>query len=91
MTDDKCPRNYSMEQMIVGLKKGLVLCVDRRDAPELPELLALEKEGLVEIRLVEIDDQSSRLEVRWKWPIAKPSARAVRRRLPRGKARRSGG
>jgi len=37
--------------MIAGLRAGRKLCVDRRDAPELPELMELEREGLVESRL----------------------------------------
>lgn len=64
MTD--CPRVLTKEEMIVGLKAGRTLCVDRRDAPELPELLELEREGLVTSRLVEIDEQSSVLKFRWK-------------------------
>ncbi len=52
--------------MIGGLKAGRTLVVDRRDAPELPELLALEREGLVESCFVEHDEQSSALKFRWK-------------------------
>jgi hypothetical protein len=60
-----CPRNLTKDQMIAGLKAGRTLCVDRRDAPELPELLEMEAQGLVESRLVEIDEQSSVLKFSW--------------------------
>ena len=61
-----CPRNFTKEQIIVGLKAGRILCVDRRDSPELPELLEMEREGLVESTLVKFDEQSSALKFRWK-------------------------
>lgn len=61
-----CPRNMSKEQIIEGLKAGKTLCVDRIDAPELEDLLELERQGLVTQRLVEIDEQSSVLKFRWK-------------------------
>lgn len=61
-----CPRNLSKEQIIVGLKAGRTLCVDRRDAPELEDLLELEQQGLVTQTLVQIDDQSSVAKWRWK-------------------------
>lgn len=60
-----CPRNFSKEQIITGLKAGRTLCVDRKDAPELEDLLELERQGLVTQRLVEIDEQSS--VVKWSW------------------------
>ena len=63
MTD--CPRNLTTDEMVAGLKAGRTLCVDRRDAPELVNLLELEAQGLVELRLVEIDEQSSVLKFRW--------------------------
>ncbi len=50
--------------MIAGLQAGRTLCVDRRDARELPELLEMQEQGLVESRLVEIDEQSSVLKFR---------------------------
>lgn len=61
-----CPRNFTKEQIIAGLKAGRTLVVDRRDAPELPDLLELEREGLVESHLVEFDEQSSALKFKWK-------------------------
>jgi hypothetical protein len=61
-----CQRNLTREQIISGLKAGRTLNVDRRDAPELDDLRELERRGLVESRLVEIDDQSSVLKFRWK-------------------------
>jgi len=59
-------RNLAKDEMIAGLRAGCTLCVDRKDAPELPELLELETQGLVESRLVEIDEQSSVLKFRWR-------------------------
>jgi hypothetical protein len=64
MTD--CSRNLTKDQMIAGLKAGRTLNVDRKDAPELPELLELEARGLVVSRVVEIDEQSSVLKFWWK-------------------------
>jgi hypothetical protein len=62
---NECPRNLTKDELIAGLKVGRTLNVDRRDAPELPELLELEAQGLVESHLVEIDEQSSVLKFRW--------------------------
>lgn len=64
MTD--CPRNFTKDQIIEGLKAGSTLNVDRRDAPELEDLHELEKQGLVTSELKDIDDQSSVLKFRWK-------------------------
>jgi hypothetical protein len=61
-----CPRVMTRDEMIKGLKAGRMLCVDRKDAPELPELLEMEQQGLVRMRLRDDDDQYSRLEFRWK-------------------------
>jgi hypothetical protein len=61
-----CPRKLTREEMIAGFKAGRTLSVDRRDAPELPELLEMQEQGLVESRLVEIEEQSSVLKFRWK-------------------------
>lgn len=61
-----CPRKLTKEQMIEGLKAGKVLVVDRKDAPELSDLLEMEKQGLVESKFVEIDEQSSCLKFRWR-------------------------
>lgn len=65
----KCPRILTKEQIIEGLKEGKTLCVDRIDAPELEDLLELDRQGLVEKKLVEIDEQSSVLKFRWKKAI----------------------
>lgn len=54
----------SRDEIVAGLKAGRTLNVDRRDAPELDILFDLEREGLVESRLVEIDEQSSVLKWR---------------------------
>ena len=64
MTD--CPRNFTKEQIIEGLKAGRTFNVDRRDAPELVDLWEMEAQGLVVSRLVQIDEQSSVLKFRWK-------------------------
>lgn len=60
-----CKRNFTKEQLVAGLKAGRTLVMDRRDAPELDDLLELERQGLVTQQFVEIDDQSS--AVRWRW------------------------
>lgn len=61
-----CPRVLTKKQMIEGLMAGRTLCVDRKDAPELEDLLEMEREGLVESRLGLIDAQSSVLKFKWK-------------------------
>jgi len=61
-----CPRVYTKEQMIEGLKSGKVLVVDRKDAPELQELLEMEGQGLVVSQFMEYDEQSSALKFWWK-------------------------
>jgi hypothetical protein len=60
-----CPRVLTKEQLIAGLKAGRTVNVDRRDAPELQDLLELERQGLVTSRLVQIDEQSSVLKFKW--------------------------
>jgi len=62
----QCPRVLTKEQIIAGLKAGRTLNVDRRDAPELQDLLELEREGLVQSRLVEVDEQYSVRKFWWK-------------------------
>jgi hypothetical protein len=69
-----CPRVISREDMIAGLKAGRTMVVDRKDAPELQDLLELEQEGLVTSEFVEYDEQSSALKFRWK--KADPNAQA---------------
>lgn len=54
------------EQMVAGMIRGRRLMVDRRDAPELPELLALVEEGFVEFEFVIFDEQSTALRFKWK-------------------------
>lgn len=61
-----CPRNFTKEELISGLRAGRTLVVDRRDAPELPDLLELEAQGLVVSELVVYDEQSSAMKFRWK-------------------------
>lgn len=47
------------EQAIKGINQGRVLCIDRKDAPLLPELLEAVERGEIESQFVEIDEQSS--------------------------------
>lgn len=61
-----CKRNFTRDELLAGLKAGRTLVVDRCDAPELPDLLDLEREGHVTSQLVEHDQQSSALKFRWK-------------------------
>ena len=61
-----CPRNFTREQIVEGLKAGRTLMVDRSDAPELEDIIDLKNEGLVTTELIEIDTQSTALKVRWK-------------------------
>ena len=61
-----CRRNFTREQIIAGLKAGRTLCMDRKDAPELDDLLDLQSQGFVTSELVQIDDQSSVAKWRWK-------------------------
>lgn len=60
-----CPRNFTFAEVIVGLKTGATLCMDRIDAPERKDLEWLLNKGFVTNELKMIDDQSSVLE--WKW------------------------
>ncbi len=62
---DFCKRNFTIEQMLAGLKAGRELRIDRRDAPELPELQEMEAQGLVTSRLVEVEEQYSYLAFWW--------------------------
>ena len=61
-----CKRNMSFADIVNGLKAGRTLCIDRKDAPELDDILQLSSEGLIETELVVIDEQSSVLKARWK-------------------------
>lgn len=61
-----CRRNFTKEEIIDGLKSGRTLNMDRRDAPELEDLLELERQSLVTSQLVIIDEQSSVVKWRWK-------------------------
>lgn len=65
-----CKRNFTREQIVTGLKSGKTLTMDRRDAPELEDLLELEREGLVTQQFIQIDEQSSVVKWRW-WRIEK--------------------
>lgn len=65
-----CPRNFTKDQIIAGLKAGRTLVMDRSDAPELADLLDLERQGLVTQQFVAIDEQSS--AIRWRWRPEKP-------------------
>ena len=60
-----CPRIISKEELIAGLRAGRVACIVRRDAPELQDLVVLERDGYVTSELVETDEQSTVLKFRW--------------------------
>ena len=51
--------DITYEQAIEGINQGRVLCIDRKDAPLLPELLAAVARGDIDNELCEIDSQSS--------------------------------
>lgn len=57
-----CRRNFTRQELIDGFKVGGILVVDRCDAPELRDLLEMEKEGLITSTLIETDYQSSLLK-----------------------------
>lgn len=61
-----CPRNFTKEQILAGLRSGKVFVMDRIDAPELDDLLELEKQGLVTQEYHEVDDQHAVVKWRWK-------------------------
>lgn len=56
--------DLSREEILEGLRAGRVLCIDRRDSPTLPTVMKMQEEGLVTTVLIQIDEQSSVLEVR---------------------------
>lgn len=66
MNFEPCKRNFDLDKIIEGLKQGKTLCVDRSDAPELQDLLELEKQGLVTSEMTSADVQCSVLKFRWK-------------------------
>lgn len=76
----ECPRVLTKEQMIEGLKQGRTLCVDRRDAPELPELMELAHQGLVKYEFFE-GDQYSVLKFRWSGPTDAEDGRLLGAKL----------
>ena len=61
-----CPRNFTLDEMIAGLKAGRTLALDRKDAPELDDLMELERQGLVMSEMTVYDEQCSVLHWRWK-------------------------
>jgi hypothetical protein len=52
------------DEILIGLRAGRTLCIDRRDSPALPIALSLESEGLASTELVQLDEQCSVLKVR---------------------------
>ncbi len=60
-----CKRNFTKDQLIAGLKAGKTLCMDRRDAPEVDDLLDLERQGLVTQEFIILDEQST--VIKWRW------------------------
>ena len=61
-----CPRRSNKEELIVRLRGGETLMVDRTDTTELDDLLDLVAEGLVVSSYVQDDEHSSALKFRWK-------------------------
>ena len=53
------------DEIVAGLRQGRVLVIDRRDSPALPIVMELQDEGLVTTELVQYDEQSSGLRVKW--------------------------
>ena len=49
------------DELLRGFCAGRKLIVDRKDAPVLPLLLEMEREGLIVSELVQYDEQSSAL------------------------------
>jgi hypothetical protein len=46
----------SKEQLITGLKSGRAIYIDREDAPELNDLEELQKQGLLEIVIIQVGE-----------------------------------
>lgn len=63
MTD--CKRSFTLEQILDSFKAGRTLYVDHKAAPELADLHELERQGLVQSKLVQLDEQSSVLKFWW--------------------------
>ena len=53
------------DEIVAGLRQGRVLVIDRRDSPALPIVMELQDEGLVTTELVQYDEQSSGLRIKW--------------------------
>jgi len=53
------------EEIVEGLKAGHTLCVVRKDVPEAPIISDLIREGLVTTEIVQMEEQSSMMKVRW--------------------------
>lgn len=51
-------------EILRGLRAGRVLNITRRDSHALPIVMAMQTDGLVTTELVQIDEQSSVLQVR---------------------------
>jgi hypothetical protein len=60
-----CPRMMTKDQIIAGLRAGRVLNIDRRDAPEHKDVAELISAGFATAELVELDEQSSVIKIRW--------------------------
>jgi hypothetical protein len=72
-------REWSRDELLEGLEAGRTLIVQRRDDPNLPLIQSLEREGLAETRMFQIDEQSSVLKVRKAggWDDAEAGRRAT--------------
>lgn len=52
------------EEIMAGLNAGRVLCVDRRDYPELPLLMQMAREGKISSEFKQVDEQYSVMKFR---------------------------
>jgi hypothetical protein len=53
------------DEIEAGLRAGRTLIIDRKDAEELPIVMEMQNEGIVTTELVQHDEQSSSLRVKW--------------------------
>lgn len=53
------------QEILEGLQSGRTLNVQRKDDPNLPFILKLQEEGKVTIKIVQLEEQSSVMKVKW--------------------------
>ncbi len=59
---------HEQEEILAGLKSGRTLIVQRKDDPNLPFLMELHSQGLINMEMVDIDSQSSCMRITWNAP-----------------------